>query len=47
MYWIYLLNGAINFKESALHSTDNSQKMLDCVFMKCKKKLNTNDGLLK
>ncbi|CAD8062132.1 unnamed protein product [Paramecium sonneborni] len=47
MFWIYLLNGAINFKESALHATENSQKILDCAFSKCKKKFNTKDFLLK
>ncbi|CAD8045424.1 unnamed protein product [Paramecium primaurelia] len=47
MFWIYLLNGAINFKDSALYATDNSQKLLDCAFNKCKKKMNTKDPLLK
>ncbi|CAD8146885.1 unnamed protein product [Paramecium octaurelia] len=47
MFWIYLLNGAVNFKESALHATENSQKILDCAFSKCKKKSGTKDFLLK
>ncbi|CAD8151274.1 unnamed protein product [Paramecium pentaurelia] len=47
MFWIYLLNGAVNFKESALNATENSQKILDCAFSKCKKKFNTKDFLLK
>ncbi|CAD8153895.1 unnamed protein product [Paramecium octaurelia] len=47
MFWIYLLNGAINFKDSALYVTDNSQKVLDCAFNKCKRKMNTKDPLLK
>ena len=47
MFWIYLLNGAINFKESALFVTDNSQKLLDCALNKCKRKFNTKDPLLK
>ncbi|CAK66848.1 unnamed protein product (macronuclear) [Paramecium tetraurelia] len=47
MFWIYLLNGAINFKDSALYVTENSQKVLDCAFNKCKRKINTKDPLLK
>ncbi|CAD8065607.1 unnamed protein product [Paramecium sonneborni] len=47
MFWIYLLNGAINFKDSALYVTDNNQKLLDCAFNKFKKKFNTKDSLLK
>ncbi|CAD8157567.1 unnamed protein product [Paramecium pentaurelia] len=47
MFWIYLLNGAINFKDSALYVTDNSQKLLDCALNKCKRKFNTKDPLLK
>ncbi|CAD8071519.1 unnamed protein product [Paramecium sonneborni] len=47
MFWIYLLNGATNFKDSALFVTDNSQKLLDCALNKFKKKFNTKDPLLK
>ena len=47
MFWIYLLNGAANFKDSALSVSENSQKLLDCAFNKCKRKYNTKDPLLK
>lgn len=47
MFWIHLLHGASNFRESAVSVIEHTQKFMDGAFAKYKRRINTKDHLLK